>query len=101
MKLERETNCYFSGDSVRRAIIGPPGPRGEKGDRGEPGYVQGYSQSQSYSQGGSQHGSGRRDIDVRQLTETLDYSNVAMKVTDYIKSESITAVQHRDVFLAV
>ncbi len=99
MKLGCEINFNFSGDSVRRAIIGPPGPRGEKGDRGEPGYVQGYMQSQSYSQGGSHHGSGRRDISG--LTETMDYSNVAMKVTDYIKSESITAVKRRDVFFVV
>lgn len=75
-------------------MSGPPGPRGppgQKGDRGEPGHVQGYIQSQSYSQGGSRHGSERREIDISRLTETLDYSNVAMKVTDYIKSESTTA----------
>lgn len=87
-------NVYFSGDSVRHAIIGPPGPqgpRGQKGERGEPGYVHGYSQSQSYSQGNSRHGSGLSDANVRTLVDTMDYSNVAMKVTDYIKSESITA----------
>lgn len=64
---------------------------GPKGERGEPGYVQGYSQSQSYSHGNSRHGSDSqtvRDIDIRRLTERMDYSNVAMKVTDYIKSES-------------
>lgn len=85
-------NFYFSGDNIRRSIIGPPGPpgpMGPKGERGEPGYVQGYSQSQSYSHGNSRHGSGTvGDIDIRRLTERMDYSNVAMKVTDYIKSES-------------
>lgn len=83
----------FSGDSIRRAITGPPGPpgpRGEKGDRGDSGLVQGYLQSQGYSQGHSRYGSERREIDVSSLVENLDYSSVAMKVTDYIKSESIT-----------
>lgn len=85
---------YFSGDSVRQFITGPPGPqgpRGQKGERGEPGFIQSYAQSQSYSQGDSRYASGRRDVDISRLAETLDYSNVALKVTDYIKSESITA----------
>lgn len=79
---------YFSGDSVRRTITGPPGPqgpRGQKGERGEPGYIH----SQSYSQGSSRVSSERREADVSKLTETLDYSNVALKVTDYIKSVSL------------
>ncbi|KAI3362716.1 hypothetical protein L3Q82_001780 [Scortum barcoo] len=87
--IRSEIQAYLNSDNVRRAIIGPPGPRGEKGDRGEPGYVRSYTQSQSYSQGGSQHSSSRRDIDVSQLTETLDYSNVAIKVTDYIKNQGL------------
>lgn len=79
-----------SGDSVRRTIVGPPGPpgpMGQKGERGEPGYSQSYMQSQSYTHGDSHYGAQRRETDVSRLTETLDYSNVAMKVTDYIKSE--------------
>lgn len=90
---------YFSGDSIRRAITGPPGPpgpMGQKGERGEPGYIQRYTQSQSYSQGDSRHSSERREVDVSKLAETLDYSNVALKVTDYIKSESITAAKSTD-----
>lgn len=97
--MKHEINFCFSGDNVRRAIIGPPGPpgpRGHKGERGEPGYTQSYAQSQSYYQGTSRHGSEHKDIDVSRLAETMDYSNVAMKVTDYIKSESITAVKSRD-----
>lgn len=81
---------FLTGDNVRRTIIGPPGPqgpRGQKGDRGAPGYVQSYTHSQSYSQGDSGYGSQRGEVDVGKLTETLDYSNVAKKVTDYIKSE--------------
>lgn len=80
----------LSGDNIRRTIIGPPGPpgpRGHKGERGEPGYVQGYGQTQSYSQGDSRYGSQRRETEASRLTETLDYSSVALKVTDYIKSE--------------
>lgn len=50
---------------------GPPGPRGEKGDRGESGYSAAY-----YAP----------DRNGLRLTET-DYSNVAIKVTDYINSE--------------
>lgn len=79
--------CCFAGDSVRRLIVGPPGPsgpRGQKGERGEPGYIQ----TQSYSQSDSHLSSDRRQM------ETLDFSNVALKVTDYIKSESVTAVKH-------
>lgn len=82
-------NLYFPGDNVRRFITGtpgPPGPRGPKGERGEPGYTQGYVQSQSYSQGDSRSSSDQREI-IRKLTETLDYPSVALKVTDYIKSE--------------
>lgn len=79
---------FFSGDSVRRTIIGPPGPpgpRGLKGERGEPGYSQSYSQqSQSHSQSGSHHG---LQVDVSRVAEAMDYSNVALRVTDYIKSE--------------
>ena len=83
---------FLTGDNVRRTIIGPPGPqgpRGQKGDRGEPGYIQNYAQgqSQSHSQSDSRFGSQIRQIDVSKLTETLDYSDVASKVTDYIKSE--------------
>lgn len=71
---------------------GPQGPRGYKGERGEPGYVYGNTQSQSASQGDSRYNSqqgssDRREVDVSKLTETLDYSNVALRVTDYIKSE--------------
>lgn len=84
-----------SGDNVRRSIIGPPGPpgpRGHKGERGEPGYIQTYAQSQSYSQGTSGQGLKRGEIEVGSLTDTSDYSRVAMKVTDYIKSESVKSV---------
>lgn len=63
---------------------GPPGPRGHKGERGEPGYSSSYTQSRSYSQGTSQHG---LEVDVSRLAEAMDYSSVAVKVTDYIKSE--------------
>lgn len=50
---------------------GPPGPRGEKGDRGD-------------SVGGGYYYAADRN-GVR-LAEA-DYSNVALKVTDYIRSE--------------
>lgn len=80
-----------SGDNVRRTIIGPPGPqgprghRGERGERGEPGYSQSYTQhSQSYTQGSSNHG---LEVDVSRVAEAMDYSSVARRVTDYIKSE--------------
>ena len=63
------------------------GPPGQKGDRGEPGYSQSYVHSSSYPQGDPRYGSDRKDIDVSRLAERLDYSNVALKVTDYIKSE--------------
>lgn len=82
---------FPSGDNVRRAIIGPPGPpgprghKGDRGERGEPGYSQSYSQqSQSYSQGSSHHG---LQVDVSRVAEAMDYSSVARRVTDYIKSE--------------
>lgn len=63
---------------------GPQGPRGQKGDRGDSGYTRGYGHSDSYPQGDPRYGS---DIDVSRVAERLDYSNVALKVTDYIKSE--------------
>lgn len=91
--LTTSTRLCSSGDSVRRTIVGPPGPqgpKGQKGERGEPGYSQSYVQTQSYQQGNARYGSQQRDIDVSKLTETLDYSSVAMKVTDYIKSEWAT-----------
>lgn len=87
--LSSQTNLFFSGDNVRRYITGPPGPqgpRGQKGERGDPGYVQGYAQSQSYTHGDSRQTSDQRAF-ISRLTENLDYSNVALKVTDYIKSE--------------
>lgn len=77
------THFLSPGDSVRRTITGPPGPpgpRGLKGERGEPGY-------QTYAQGDSHNNPQIRQIDVSKLAETLDYSNVATKVTDYIKSK--------------
>lgn len=52
---------------------GPPGPPGQKGERGEPGL--------SYQNPRSQYRYGT------EITEPVDYSNVAIKVTDYIKSE--------------
>uniref|UniRef100_A0AAV2JIN7 Uncharacterized protein n=1 Tax=Knipowitschia caucasica TaxID=637954 RepID=A0AAV2JIN7_KNICA len=88
--LRSELQDYMSSESVRRSIMGPPGPQGQKGDRGEPGYI--HSQTQSYSQGDSRYGSQGtqiKEIDIRGLTETLDYSNVAMKVTDYIKNQGL------------
>lgn len=84
------THFLSPGDSVRRTITGPPGPpgpRGLKGERGEPGYLQTYAQSQTYAQGDSHNNPQVRQIDVSKLAETLDYSNVAIKVTDYIKSK--------------
>lgn len=87
-------NFYLSGDVVRRSIIGPPGspgPRGQKGEQGEPGYTQGYAQSQSYAASDPRYGSERRSADISRLAENLDYSSVAIKVTDYIKSESAPA----------
>lgn len=79
---------FPSGDNVRRTIIGPPGPqgprghRGERGERGEPGYSQSYTQ---HSQSSSNHG---LEVDVSRVAEAMDYSSVARRVTDYIKSES-------------
>lgn len=64
-------------------IMGPPGPRGQKGERGESGYVQGHTSSH----GDARYASGQREVDLSSLAERLDYSNVAMKVTDYIKSK--------------
>lgn len=67
---------FFSGDTMRRYVHsapGPPGPPGQKGERGEPGH--------SYQNARSQY---RYGTDI---TEPVDYSNVAIKVTDYIKSE--------------
>ena len=60
-------------------LPGPPGPRGLKGDsysQGDPRYHQDSESSQA---------------DARRLSETLDYSNVALRVTDYIRSEWIAA----------
>lgn len=67
---------FFSGDTVRRYVHGPPGPpgpTGQKGERGEAGH--------SYHSVRSQYRSGS------EISEPVDYSNVALKVTDYIKSE--------------
>lgn len=61
---------------MRHYVHGPPGPPGlpgQKGERGEPGH--------SYHNARSQHRYGS------EISEPLDYSNVALKVTDYIKSE--------------
>lgn len=52
---------------------GPPGPPGQKGERGEAGH--------SYHSGRRNYGFGS------DISEPVDYSNVALKVTDYIKSE--------------
>ena len=86
------------GDSVRRAIQGPPGPpgpRGYQGERGPPGLVQGFLQSQSFSQGASSRDSeGRVTIDVSNLAENLDYPRVATRVSDYIRGESLTRGGH-------
>lgn len=84
----KPTSLFSPGDSVRRTIVGPPGPqgpKGQKGERGEPGYSQSFIQTQSYPQGDARYSS--QQFDVNKLTESLDYSSVAMKVTDYIKSE--------------
>lgn len=89
--IRSELQAYFTSDDVRRALVGPagpPGPRGYKGDRGEPGRVQAVPQS--YSHGDQQHvnADGRRR-DIEALTETLDYSNVALRVTDYIRNQGL------------
>ncbi len=52
---------------------GPPGPPGHKGERGEAGHSYHSARIQS-----------RHDSEI---SEPVDYSNVALKVTDYIKSE--------------
>lgn len=54
---------------------GPQGPSGEKGDRGEHGYSAGGSYYYATDRNGGR------------LDET-DYSNVALRVTDYIRSKS-------------
>lgn len=70
----------FSGDAMRRYASGqpgppgPPGPRGEKGDRGDSGYSGG---------GGYYYATDRNEVRVADA----DYSNVALRVTDYIQSE--------------
>lgn len=72
--------CHFSGDAMRRfasghsGAPGPPGPRGEKGDRGDSGNSGG---------GGYYYATDHNGV---RLAEA-DYSNVALKVTDYIRSE--------------
>lgn len=53
---------------------GPPGPRGEKGDRGDSAFSGG---------GGYFYPTDRNGV---RLAEA-DYSNVALKVTDYIRSK--------------
>lgn len=78
--------CSSSGDNVRRTFIGPPGPpgpRGQRGERGEPGYL--HSEAQSLA---SQRSSERRETNLSRIYETMDYSTVARRVTDYIRSES-------------
>jgi len=52
---------------------GPPGPPGQKGERGDPGHS--YQNARSQQRFGTE------------ISEPVDYSNVAIKVTDYIKSE--------------
>ena len=95
---------------------GPPGPRGERGEpgysqtqhtvygQGQQSYDPRYdarrdserrdSQRQDSQRSDSDRydsqrrdGGERREVDVSRLTETLDYSNVALRVSDYIKSE--------------
>ncbi|KAA0717944.1 hypothetical protein E1301_Tti001462 [Triplophysa tibetana] len=74
--IRAELQEYFNSDAVRRyALPGPPGPTGQKGERGEPGL--------NYQNGRSQYRFGT------ETGEALDYSNVALKVTDYIKDQGL------------
>ena len=50
---------------------GPQGPAGPKGDRGEPGHQNYYGTD-------------------RARADTVDYSSMALRVTDYIRSESMS-----------
>lgn len=81
---------FFLGDSIRRSLIGPPGPtgpQGHRGQKGEPGVVQGYAQRNLHGNSRYRYDPDRDQSDVGRMTETLDYSDVALRVTDYIKSE--------------
>lgn len=93
--IRTELQAYLSSDSIRHSFIGQPGPpgsqgpRGHKGDPGEPGGVQ--TNRQSYAQSDPRYSSDleRRQSDIGRLTEPLDYSNVALRVTDYIKNQGL------------
>ena len=79
-------------------------PRLSQGDprlsQGDARLSQGVAQGDTrYSQTDPRYGSSHRtDIDISKLAEQMDYSSVAVKVTDYIKSESITDVKILDLF---
>ncbi|KAK1791136.1 hypothetical protein P4O66_002169 [Electrophorus voltai] len=80
--IHAELQEYLNSDAMRRYSSGPPGPpgppgpRGEKGDHGESAYSHG---SGLYY--GADHNGG-------QLAEA-DYSSVALRVTDYIRSQGL------------
>lgn len=67
------------GDGTRGGMFGPPGPPGPPGPQGHKG-EQGSS--------GYGHAFDHRTSEGRRLAETeteTDYSNIAVRVTDYIK----------------
>ncbi|CAM4726837.1 unnamed protein product [Leuciscus chuanchicus] len=77
-QIRAELQDYLNSDTMRRYIHsspGPPGPPGQKGERGDPGH--------SYQNARSQHRFGT------EISEPVDYSNVAIKVTDYIKNQGL------------
>lgn len=100
---------FVSDESVLRSITGPPGPpgpRGEKGERGDSSYIlqttHERSHGQSSDRGYSQNGERRYHLDSERRQgqngntgygynerwlETADYSNMALKVAEYIKSK--------------
>ncbi|KAI5625052.1 collagen alpha-1(XVII) chain isoform X1 [Silurus asotus] len=79
--IRAELQEYLNSDTMRRYTSGlpgppgPPGPRGEKGDRGD----------STYSVGGGYYATDRNGV---RLAET-DYSNVALRVTDYIQRQGL------------
>ncbi|KAM7418398.1 hypothetical protein PAMA_015835 [Pampus argenteus] len=75
--LKAERQDYVTSDGIRRAMFGlpgPPGPPGPPGHKGEPGVLS----------------AGDWNLD------TGDYSNMALRVTDYIKSHDLLRDVVRD-----